>query len=475
MVKCDQQLSNMGDRDRYRALLDHAREKIAVVDGDGRFQYLNAATHTLLGYDPGSLVGEDSLAFVHPEDRPRVVEAFERVIGGDGPEEVAYRFRANDDTWVHLESLLTEPADPSVEGYVVSSRDVTDRVAAERRRERSEARLSELAAKSTDVLWTFTADWEELLFINEAYEEIYGGTIEELREAPQTFLDRIHPDDRDPVATTMKRLSEGTPAEMEYRVNPDEGFRRWVWVQAQPVVEDGEVERVVGFSRDVTDRRRRERHLRVLDTMLRHTLRNEMNVLLGHASSVEATSQSSQSSLDTIEAVGERLLSTVDKQRAVIRLLNDPTYPEPVDVCEATRRAVEAVEADHPEADLDVSLPGSYWAFAIPRLRTAVKELLDNAVRHADSPDPSVRVSAESDPAHVRLTVTDDGPPIPENEYSVLTGEQEMTDVFHGTGVGLWLVYWIVDLSGGTVEFTTDESGNRVVLRLRRASPDVGE
>jgi PAS domain S-box-containing protein len=122
----------------------------------------------------------------------------------------------------------------------------------------TESRLRELAERTDDVLWTFTGDWSKLLFVNDAYEQVYGGSVDELAENPTAFIDVVHPADRDRVRAEMERLSGGEPAELEYRVGPDADYERWVWVSAEPVVEDGEVVRIVGFSRDVTERERRK-------------------------------------------------------------------------------------------------------------------------------------------------------------------------------------------------------------------------
>jgi len=122
----------------------------------------------------------------------------------------------------------------------------------------TESRLRELAERTDDVLWTFTGDWSKLLFVNDAYKQVYGGSVDELAENPTAFLEVVHPDDRDRVREEMERLSDGEPAELEYRVGPDADYARWVWVSAEPVVEDGEVVRIVGFSRDITERERRK-------------------------------------------------------------------------------------------------------------------------------------------------------------------------------------------------------------------------
>ena len=141
-------------------------------------------------------------------------------------------------------------------------RNAVERVRSEEEAENVRVRLELLANHTQDILWMYTADWSELLFINDAYEDIWGRSIEELREYPPAFQRGVHPDDREITREAMDRLSDGEHIDIEFRVNADEGFGRWVWVQGYPVFEDGEVTRVTGFARDITHRKEREQRLR---------------------------------------------------------------------------------------------------------------------------------------------------------------------------------------------------------------------
>ena len=125
--------------------------------------------------------------------------------------------------------------------------------------ERAQRRLRELAEKTHDVLWMFSAGWEDLLFVNSSYEKIWGQDTEHLREQPGSFLDAVHPNDRKRTEQAMQHVSEGEPQEIEIRVNPDEEYQRHVWIQAEPIFnESKDVVRIVGFTRDITDRKERE-------------------------------------------------------------------------------------------------------------------------------------------------------------------------------------------------------------------------
>lgn len=73
----------------------------------------------------------------------------------------------------------------------------------------TEQKLSQLAEYTDDILFMFNGDWSELLFINSAYDEIWSGLIDELRDDLESFLEYIHPDDRQKVSEAMAQIRSG--------------------------------------------------------------------------------------------------------------------------------------------------------------------------------------------------------------------------------------------------------------------------
>jgi len=131
--------------------------------------------------------------------------------------------------------------------------------------ERTKRRLRELAEKTDDLLWMYSADWDELLFVNSAYEDVLGRSVEKLRNNPRDFLNAVHPDDRDRVKDVMERVSNGQSQEIEYRVNEGDDFSRWVSVKVEPILDaDGAVERIVGYSHEITERKKRQRRFEAI-------------------------------------------------------------------------------------------------------------------------------------------------------------------------------------------------------------------
>lgn len=446
--------------------MEYTRDKVSVVDEDGTYRFVNSAVESMLGFEPEELVGENAFEFVHPEDRAQTRGAFERLVGeesfAEGTE--TYRHRCADGSWAWLESRVSNAADEELEGYVVSSREVSERKRAMREREQTQARLEEVTEQAGDVLWLFTADWEELVFCNPAYETVYGGSLSELWERPASFMETIHPDDRERVEAAMARLSAGESVEMEYRANPVTDYGRWLWVQGEPIFEDGEVARVAGFSRDVTDRRRRERQLSVMDNLLRHNIRNDMNTILGNASVIESAPAERAA---VIQRVGRDLVASAEKQRDIIDLLTDPSTVEGLPLEQTVERAVAGL-GDAAMDAVTVSVPDDVTVSAVPELGSAIAELVENALENSPRAEPSVRVSVSVEGERVRLVVADDCPQFPSTERQVLEGDHEMDAVYHSGGLGVWLVYWVVDLSDGDISVRRAGAGNEVVLDLPR-------
>jgi PAS domain S-box-containing protein len=144
-----------------------------------------------------------------------------------------------------------------------------DQYRSERAVEATERKLSRIAEHTDDVLFLFEGDWSELLFINSAYEEVWGGSIAELERDPTLFLEYVHPEDRAVAERSIERLVSGEQDTVECRINRPDGELRWIHSQGTPIFdEQGNVDRIVGFVRDITENRERKAELQKKSTLL---------------------------------------------------------------------------------------------------------------------------------------------------------------------------------------------------------------
>ncbi|AZH26218.1 sensor histidine kinase [Haloplanus aerogenes] len=230
--------------------------------------------------------------------------------------------------------------------------------------------------------------------------------------------------------------------------------------------------RVVGYVlrfHDVTDRHLYQQRLKVVNRVLRHNLRNRMNVISGWADEV------TESDDPEIAAAGERIAETAagltqlgEQARLLVETAEDSGHDvRSVAVDAHVTPLIERAREEHPDVRIESAIsPGVTvtvpWA---KHLTAAVGNLLDNAIKHNDAERPSVRITAEATDGaapYVHIRVADNGPGIPETEREVLRKGTE-TPLEHGSGLGLWLVYWIATMSGGEVTFEANEPRGSVV------------
>jgi signal transduction histidine kinase len=209
----------------------------------------------------------------------------------------------------------------------------------------------------------------------------------------------------------------------------------------------------------------------VTNRLVRHNLRSKAQVLLGLAHQV-----SDHADGDRLADVGDRIegvaawLGETNEQMTAIQGALDATDADrrPTALDATVRAAVDAASADGAVVETDVP---DLSVDAGDHLERAVYEAVENAITHHDGETPRVEVTArQDDDGWVDLRIGDDGPGLPEGERAVVTGEREVTPLEHGSGLGLWVMKWVVESYGGTVEFPDADAGTTVSLRLRRAA-----
>jgi signal transduction histidine kinase len=186
-----------------------------------------------------------------------------------------------------------------------------------------------------------------------------------------------------------------------------------------------------------------------------------------------------QAHVSAIEDQVNAMSTLSDKAGTVRSLFEGDVLSETVtNVTELVGDVVRGFSEEYPAASFDFNDPDPLYARADLRLRLALKELLDNAVVHNDKPVPEVTVTTrpsqeKQSEEWIDIEIIDNGPEIPAHELETIKQGEE-TPLQHGTGLGLWIVYWTVSLYGGEVTFVDDASrGTGIVLSLPRMSANA--
>jgi PAS domain S-box-containing protein len=218
--------------------------------------------------------------------------------------------------------------------------------------------------------------------------------------------------------------------------------------------------------RDVTDQQTRRQRLSVLNRILRHNVRNDLDAVLAYTDLVNDEEVRSG-----IKTNVTNTLQLSAKARDAEEVMTDITdQPEPVDLAEVARSVVDQFSEEYPEA---VSLECADTPVVTSHrriIRRVLVELVENALVHTDGDAPSVDLCVRRNDGAAELVVADDGPGLPEREREILAAETE-TQLKHGQGIGLWFVHWAVTQLGGDLEFAQNEpTGSVVTVRLHGAA-----
>ena len=232
--------------------------------------------------------------------------------------------------------------------------------------------------------------------------------------------------------------------------------------------EDGELTGTIAICRDVTDLEQRTRQLQVIDNILRHNLRNDLTLIRGLAEQIQSQAGGeAAAAAETIVTCADALITTGNKSREITDLLSDDPETTPVDITETIRSVADRIDAADLTAELTVSAPERVVASATPRLETAIEELVHNAIIHTDREVPTVELRVRADEDTARIAVTDDGPGLSEMDRDVLETGLATDALYHGSGLGLWLVYWAIKRSDGSIDVTAAEPrGTTVTVML---------
>lgn len=123
----------------------------------------------------------------------------------------------------------------------------------------SEEQFRQLSENIYEVFWMADRVSDRILYISPAYERIWGRSCQSLRGNPHSYLEAIHPDDRESAIATFNQQRQGQTTSVEYRVIQPDGTIRWVWDRGFPIFDQaGKVYRVAGVAEDITERKQAE-------------------------------------------------------------------------------------------------------------------------------------------------------------------------------------------------------------------------
>jgi len=209
--------------------------------------------------------------------------------------------------------------------------------------------------------------------------------------------------------------------------------------------------------------------LTINQRVLRHNLRNELAVSFGYLDRIESADDADAVAAD-VQVVRDhlgKLLRTSDRTRDIVSI-REHDHEETFDLAAVVDEQVATLRAAHPAAAITTRFDDDPTVRAHPALPRAIREALTNAIEHTPEGAEVTAAVSTTRAGQAVVEIIDAGDGIPEFDVEAIEGPEE-TPMKHTQGLGLWIIYWTVKMSDGTLELTDGTpSGSVVRITLPR-------
>jgi len=472
----EERLSKMFLASPVAKSLSRLTDRKVVAVNDAYLTTFGVAYDEIVGHEP-----VDAGIAVGPESREQMFGQLRS--GGDLRDvEVQLVSRTGEIRWVLVSSHVIEI---DGEALAVSTFvDLTARKRAEADARAADERLRELATIVDAALWVRDAATGSMLYVSPGYEKLFGRTTESLLAEPHSWAHAVHPDDR---ARVVERAATDELAE-DFRVVRAGGEVRWIRARTFPVRDaSGRVIRVAGVAEDITadlvvrDKLHQAQKLESIGLLAGGVAHDFNNILCVITANLEMLAEVIPPESPDRELVGEiglaaeracsltRQLLAFGRQQVVAPVLLD--LNETVD---ETRRMLRRMLGE--DVTLRVALDPDLCRVRVDpgQIAQVLVNLCVNA-RDAMPPGGMITVETRAERGHALITVTDDGPGIPDDiKARVFEPFFTTKPVGKGTGLGLAVVHGIVEQAGGSIELDS-RVGVGTTFRIRLPAAADGE
>ena len=479
-------------QNRYQALIEASTQIVWTTDPAGGVVEDSPSWSAFTGQSYEQRKGFGWLDALHPDDRERVSELWQRSIAECTPVQTEYRIRHNsgDWRWMAVRAVPVSNSDGSIHEWVGMSTDITGQKQGE---EEERARFAAIVQSSDDAI--ISKDLNGVITSwNKSAERLFGYTAQEAVGKSVTLL--IPPERIDEEPAILERIRRGQPIDhYETLRRRKDGTLIDVSLTVSPIVDSqGQVVGASKIARDITERKRAEEALREEDrrkdeflAMLAHELRNPLapirnalEILRQRGESREAVHSASQMmerQIGQMARLVDDLLDVSRITRGKIELRRGS-----IELASAVNHAVEASRplVESKGIDLSLSLPQEpIYLNADPiRLAQVVGNLLNNASKFTDKGGriwltAELASNGDQSPKEVLIRVRDSGIGIAPNQLGRIFDMFVQLDTslersVSGLGIGLTLAKNLVELHGGTMEVHSAGvgQGSEFVVRL---------
>ena len=252
------------NEEKYRAIFENVRDIIFLLDNGGNFLSINQIANRIMGYTTSELIGRPFISLVHPDDLPRAMDVFQKILAGEILKSFEMRVLKKSGNYFDAELNLVSLTYANSLQVLGVARDISERKLGEA----TNMRLAAIVSSSNDAIISTTLDGV-ITSWNKSAEEMMGYTTKEIIGTPITKI--IPPEIQAEIYALMKKVEEGNNiARHETERICKNGERIQVAISLSPMKDgSGKVTGISTISRDITERKRNQLALQESEATLR--------------------------------------------------------------------------------------------------------------------------------------------------------------------------------------------------------------
>ncbi|WP_198664580.1 PAS domain-containing sensor histidine kinase [Halorubrum sp. 48-1-W] len=468
------------NQSRYRALFENSRDALLLFDRDGYFDCNTRAVELF-----GLTSKEEALTYapwdLAPKTQPdganskEVAQTHIETAFQQGGAFFEYTHQTVGGTTFPAEVKLTRFEDDGRPVLHSLVRDITERKERERELTESEAKYRNLFESTQDAL---------MLLDRQGFFDCNEQTLDLFRiESIDTFAEYTPWDLAPPTQPDGRDSEEAAKEHIETAFETGTALFEWVHRRPDGTEFPAEVKlslfdhrgepRLHALVRNISDRKAYERQIReqrdnleILNQVLRHDIRNDIQLIMAYAelAADQSGSDSIREHLDIVLENAEHAVEITMTARQMAKvMLSDTENIAPTPLGPSLSSAVEEVQNTYPDAVVTPTAAAPETPVqANDMLEAVFRNLLKNAIQHNDKEVPEVDISARERTDSVLVQIADNGPGIPDTEKETIFGKGETGLDSSGTGLGLYLVKTLVESYGGVIEIDDNEPAGAV-------------
>jgi len=381
---------------------------------------------------------------------------------------------------VSIDAVYDELGQPT--GFACVMRDITEQERMDRLLRLSEERLR-LAADAGEIgIWEYVHPKGRFV-VDDRLRSIFALQPNEMMSY-EDFVAKIHPADREAAREHFRRaVAEVGKIQFEYRTMAPRGGTRWIESNGRVLLdEEGKPQRIIGTTRDVTERHHYDEFRELLPGILAHDLRSPLSAIkmagqqlqrgIAQGGPPTPTAGIITRSVDHMARMIERLLEFTEARFGH----GLPVHRAPTDLAEVTRDVVTGARLAHPQSHVHFEVKGDTRGnWDAVRLGEVASNLIDNAIKHGPRDEP-VDVVVLGNGSDVMLSVHNMGSPISEAAlpliYEPFVGTGDVSGkatIEKSLGLGLYITRELVRAHGGSIDVSSStETGTTFTVNLPR-------